>query len=205
MTGVKSKPDAARGKKTPARQELPHPDRGKTGIQAARKRKPPAIPVFPPITRMRMAGFNAVTDRTSTLRLPGYGFWPELRVADVQREYRLPAEYAESLLLDHLALSRIWAVRQLRGWEKDMREAGYAALADVPLDGEEGGAQRLFTRAVYCHAKALLLGQFATMDRREAAKNEGKEGQDSADRFQAWAVEAIADLLDRPRITVGLL
>ncbi len=152
-----------------------------------------------------MAGFNAVTDRTSTLKLPGYDFWPDLYVADLQRDYRLPAEYAEHLLVDHLAVARIWAVRQLRGWERDMRAEGYTQLADVPLEGEPGGALRIFTRAVFCHAKALLLGQFATTDRREAAKNDGKEGADTADRFSAWAVEAIADLLDRPRITVGLV
>jgi len=181
-----------------------------------------------------MAGFNAVTDKTSTLELAGFDFWPGIRVADFQRDYRLPAEYAERLLLDHLALARIWAIRQLRAWEGRMRAEGYTRLADVPLYGMEGGqdvcrpsegtsqspspagsgggrhleegcAQRLFRRAVFCHAKALLLGQFATMDRREAARNEAKEGADTEARFQAWAVEAIADLLDRPRITVGLV
>lgn len=149
--------------------------------------------------------FNALTDKTSALILPGDGWWPDLEVGVFQRTYRLPAEYAEQMVLDHLGVARLWAVRQLVAW-RAMREAeGHTSLATVPVDGLPGEATRLFRRAVFCHAKALLLGQFATVERREAARVDAKEGPELADRFFAWAHDAIADLTGRGRIVAALV
>lgn len=149
--------------------------------------------------------FNALPNQYSDLTLDAVGFWPELSVAEFQRLYRLPGEYAAELLLDHLALARTWAAGQLGSWRVEQAEAGYQHLTDVPLNDIPGEAVRVWKRAVFSHAKALLLPQFATMDRREAAKNEAKEGQESADTFFAQANNAIADLLGQTRIMVGLV
>lgn len=149
--------------------------------------------------------FSALTDHTSTATLPGDGWYPELTVAEFQRVYRLPAEYAEALVEDHLGLARLWAVRQLRAWRAEQEAAGFAGLDAVPLHGLTGEATRLFKRAVFCHAKALLLGQFATVERREAAREDAKEGPDVADRFYAWAHDALADLRGRGRIDADLV
>jgi len=149
--------------------------------------------------------FNALTDQTSTAVLAGDGWYPDISVGEFQLTYRLPAEYAESLVEDHLGLARLWAVRQLREWRAAQEAAGHASLDAVPVEGLPGEAVRLFKRAVFCQAKALLLGQFATVERREAAKNDAKEAPEVADRFFAWAHEAIADLLGRGRIDVELV
>jgi len=149
--------------------------------------------------------FNALTDQTSTATLAGDGWYPDIAVGEFQLMYRLPAEYAESLVEDHLGLARLWAVRQLQEWRAAQEMAGYLSLAEVPVAGLAGEATRLFKRAVYCQAKALLLGQFATVERREAAKNDAKESPETADRFYAWAQDAIADLCGRGRIVAELI
>lgn len=143
--------------------------------------------------------FNAAPNSLSTAIVPGNGWYPDLPVADFQRLYRLPQEYAADLAEDHLALAALWAQRQLTLWQAAQEAAGTGRLDALP------GAALLYRRAVFCHAKALLLGQFATVERREAAKNEAKEGPETAAMFYAWAQDAIADLLGRGRIDVELV
>ena len=144
--------------------------------------------------------FSAVSTGLSALIVSGDGWWPNLPVAEFQQAYRLPQEYADVLLQDHLELAALWAQRQLEGWRQQQEAEGCTALADVPR-----GALRLYRRAVFCHAKALLLAQFATVERREAAKNDAKESPDLYRQFYAWAQDAIADILSRPRADVALL
>lgn len=149
--------------------------------------------------------FSALTENTVTATVPGDGWYPDLPVAEFLRNYRLPAEYAEGLVADHLTLAVIWARKQLAAWRAEREAEGVARMEDLPFSGVSGGAALLYKRAAYCHAKALLLGQFATIDRREAARNEAKEGAETADKFFAWAENAIADLLGQGRTDVALI
>ena len=61
---------------------------------------------------------------------------------------------------------------------------------------------RLYRRAVFCRAKGLLLQQFATIERREAARNDAKETPETAQTFLAQADAALAALTGRTFITV---
>ncbi len=149
--------------------------------------------------------FNALPRTTPTTVLPGDGWYPDIPIADFVDSYRLPAEFGEALLSDHLSLAVLWARRQLAAWRAEREAEGVATLAAISITGVEGGAVLLYRRAVFCHAKALLLGQFATVDRREAARNEAKEGADTADTFYAWAQNAITDLLGQGRTDVALI
>lgn len=149
--------------------------------------------------------FSGLPNNPSNQRLEASGFWPELQVAEFQAIYRLPGEYTGELLLDHLADARNWAVRLLEGWAAKKQTEGFAQLAAVPFAGLPGEALRIFKKAVFCQAKGLLLPQFATIDRREAARNEAKEAPESADIFFARANNAIADLLGTGRIKVAAI
>ena len=144
--------------------------------------------------------FNAVTNTPCTIVISGGGWYPDIPVAEFQNLYRLPQEYAAELVANHLELAAVWAQRQLEGWQAEQRAAGCAGI-----EAAGSHAALLYRRAVFCHAKGLLLGQFATVERREAARNDAKEGEDMADRFFAWAQNAIADMLRRPRVDVELV
>lgn len=144
--------------------------------------------------------FSAVPNIPSTATVAGDGWYPDVLVGDFQKLYRLPQEYAADLVADHLALAALWAQRQLGAWRQNQEASGHATLEAVGQN-----ATLLYRRAVFCHAKALLLGQFATVERRDAAKNDAKESPETAAMFYAWAQDAIADVLERGRIDVALI
>lgn len=147
-------------------------------------------------------GFGVTTGKTATIVLSGDGWYPDLPVADFMDLYRLPAEYAEQLVADHLDLARIWAAGALTRWRAEQENKGHTSIDGIPVHGIEGGALRLYRRAVFCRAKGLLLQQFATIERREAARNDAKETPETAQTFLAQADAALAALTGRTFITV---
>ena len=51
----------------------------------------------------------------------------------------------------------------------------------------------------------MLLAQFRTVERREAANNDAKEGRETADVYFAFAHDALADLLGAGRVDITLI
>lgn len=150
--------------------------------------------------------FGITTGKTVTTVLPGDGWWPDLALSEFLTLYRLPAEYAEELLADHLNIARLWAIKLLMPWRAENEpQAGGQSLEQFFFFGIQGAAALLFKRAVYCRAKALLLQQFATVERREAAKNDAKDGPETAEYFLAQAQDSIATLTGRTFIGVELI
>jgi len=62
-----------------------------------------------------------------------------------------------------------------------------------------------YKRAEYCRAKAYLLQQFATVNRRESAENLAKEAPATEAQFLAFSQQAVRLLQGRGRITAVLL
>lgn len=151
-------------------------------------------------------GFGINTGKTATTVLKGDGWYPDISVAEFLELYRLPAEYAEQLVADHLDLARLWAAGQLAEWRFGQEVVkGVASIDAIPLHGIERGALLLYKRAVFCRAKGLLLPQFATIERREAARNDAKEAPETAERFFAQAEDALSTITGRTFITVEAL
>ena len=151
--------------------------------------------------------FNGFSDNTVTSIVKNDGWFPDLDTGVFQDRYRMPAEFEQAMVDEHIRLAMLWTNRQLREWKAVQVATGYSTLAEVPAEklGDDSEYQILYQRAAFCHAKALLLKQFATVNRREAAKNEAKEGDETEDKFQEFARDAIADFLDIPRIGVAVL
>lgn len=150
---------------------------------------------------MSFSGFsnNPVNDTVSN-----DGFFPDQNLATFQAVYRLPAEYNVETVIDGLNQAIIWTNDQLDEWRQVQEAAGYNTLLDVPASqlGTDSRYTLLYSRAVGCYAKAILLRQFYTIERRPAANNDAKESQESEDIFYEYADAAIADFLGAPRITV---
>lgn len=106
---------------------------------------------------------------------------------------------------DHIALAQLWAVKQLAGWRKEQEASGYSTLSEIPLAGLPEGALISFKRAVFAYAKAILLEQFATIERREAARHDGRENPELSAIFYAHANRAIADILGLSQDCVELI
>jgi len=125
------------------------------------------------------------------------GFWPNLSVSEFQKGYRLPAEYLVELLVADLTTAMVEVNQDL-----DRRKAALLAEGVTAPDSVQAAT---YKRAVYCRAKASLLPQFATVNRRESAENTGKELPERAETFLAFSQQAVRSLQGRGRITAVLL
>lgn len=101
------------------------------------------------------------------------GFWPDLDVAEFQKGYRLPAEYLVELLVDGISFALGEINVDLARRKSQWQAAGITevATADSTILPERTFMVASYKRAVYCRAKAYLLQQFATVNRRESAEN----------------------------------
>ncbi|WBA86519.1 head completion/stabilization protein [Endozoicomonas sp. GU-1] len=151
--------------------------------------------------------FNGFSDNTVTSTVKNSAWFPDLDTGVFQNSYRLPAEYQQGMVEEHIRLAMVWVNRQLREWKANHEAAGHNHFNEVPSEdlGDSTEHQVLYQRAVFCHAKGLLLKQFATVNRRDAASNEAKESEETEDKFMEFARDAIADILDIPRIGVEAL
>lgn len=150
-------------------------------------------------------GFGITTGKTATATLKGDGWYPDIAVAEFLELYRLPAEYAEQLIADHLDLARLWAAGILAAWREKRESDGHTSLEGISVHGIENGALLLYKRAVFSHAKALLLQQFPTIERRDSARNDAKESPETANQFFATAQKALASMAGNTFVSVGAL
>jgi hypothetical protein len=135
------------------------------------------------------------------------GFWPNLSVLEFQKGYRLPAEYLGEMLAADLSMAMVEVNTDLATLKARWQGAGVSEVesADTTILPERTHQTATYKRAVYCRAKASLLTQFATVNRRESAENIGKELPERSETFLAFSQAAVRSLQGRGRITAALL
>lgn len=135
------------------------------------------------------------------------GFWPDLSVTEFQKGYRLPAEYLVDMLAAELTTAMVEVNTDLAKKKAQWQGAGVSRVefADTTVLPERTYQVALYKRAVYTRAKATLLTQFATVNRRESAENVGKELPERSETFLAFSQAAVRALQGRGRITAALL
>ena len=135
------------------------------------------------------------------------GFWPNLSVTEFQKGYRLPAEYLVDMLVTDLSTAMIEVNRDLAKRKHQWQNVGITTVesADPMVLTERTFHTATYKRAVYCRAKASLLTQFATVNRRDSAENIGKELPERGETFLEFSQQAVRSLQGRGRITAMLL
>ncbi|MCF5806434.1 MULTISPECIES: head completion/stabilization protein [Pseudomonas syringae group] len=135
------------------------------------------------------------------------GFWPDLSVTEFQKGYRLPAEYLVEMLAADLTMAMVEVNTDLAKLKARWQGAGVSNVesADTTVLPERTFQAATYKRAVYSRAKASLLTQFATVNRRESAENVGKELPERSETFLAFSQAAVRSLQGRGRITAALL
>jgi hypothetical protein len=135
------------------------------------------------------------------------GFWPDLSVTEFQKGYRLPAEYLVEMLAADLNMAMVEVNTDLAKLKARWQGAGVSNVesADTTILPERTFQAATYKRAVYTRAKASLLTQFATVNRRESAENVGKELPERSETFLAFSQAAVRSLQGRGRITAALL
>jgi hypothetical protein len=147
---------------------------------------------------------------TSNAQIGNDGFWPMLVIGDLVAKYRIPAEYDDGVISWGLQLGMIRVNQQLSAAKlaclyPEVTDTSiaplqvYTALVDFAaahtqlIDGEET-LVTFYKHACYSMAKAFLLQQFNTMNRRTMAENVKKESYETEDYWlnQAqWAINSI--------------
>lgn len=120
---------------------------------------------------------------TKAEELENDGFWVDLAMNDLMSWMRIPSEYADDTIKQELIGAMIEINRQLTPI-KAVIVSDYETLEDYCTAHSEtiGGVETLvqkYKEAVFSYAKAVLLQQFKTMNRKEIAENMAKEGQDT--------------------------
>lgn len=110
------------------------------------------------------------------------GWWADVSMADLMSKYRIPSEYADDTIKWGLSLAVVRVNETLDPVKQHLISLGfddfesYLQANSSPVVSSELLLVH-YENAVYSRAKALLLKQFITMNRREVAENQAKESE----------------------------
>ncbi|EIZ9128712.1 head completion/stabilization protein [Franconibacter pulveris 601] len=135
--------------------------------------------------------------------LTNNGFWPDLNLRDFQAQRALPPDMEADTLAQALITAVMEVNAELVSVEVKHKTQGYAAAADVPGVTMAGinGLCAQYTKAVFARAKADLLGEFATIGRRDT--HPGQESEETRAGLLAEASVAIRRMKGLKRATVA--
>ncbi|HBM2908092.1 TPA: head completion/stabilization protein [Klebsiella michiganensis] len=132
----------------------------------------------------------------------GCAFWPDLNVADFQRQRSLPPGIPAQTLANALLATLAEINAALADVVLRYQAKGYGTAQDVPgaRAGNETQLTAQYKKALYARAKADLLGEFQTLGRRETLP--GAEGDDTRASLLAEAALVIRSMKGLGRVGV---
>lgn len=150
---------------------------------------------------MSFTGFSDQIDSEAVVG--NTSFYPGINLSLFQQTYRLPGEYREEMLIDRVKLAIVWANSELSDWKAAKVAEGVVNIGmllpdDIPTWGNP--YVLLYTRAVSCKAKALLLADYATMLRKSDAQSDAMEADEIAGRWHRMASDAINQIQGKTNI-----
>ena len=134
--------------------------------------------------------------------LTNNGFWPDLNLADFQAQRALPPDMDASTIASALLAAVMEVNADLVMVEAKHRAAGHETAAAVPgpvMDGLNGLCAQ-YTKAVFARAKADLLGEFASIGRRDS--HPGQESEETRAGLLAESSVTIRHMKGLKRATV---
>lgn len=132
----------------------------------------------------------------------GEPFWPDLNLAEFQRQRSLPVNIPADVLLLAVLTSVKEVNDALASAVSIYRGKGHAAAYDVPgtRAGGENELTAQYKKAVYSRAKADLMGEFQTIGRRETSP--GQESNETRETLLAESALVLRNMLGFGRIGV---
>jgi hypothetical protein len=134
--------------------------------------------------------------------LENNGFWPDLNLKDFQSQRTIPADIDPDTIAQALITAVTEVNAELEAVEAKHRASGYETAAAVPgvKMGELRALCAQYTKAVFARAKADLMGEFATVGRRET--HPGQESTETRAGLLAEASVVIRRMKGLKRATV---
>lgn len=141
--------------------------------------------------------FTGKPDTFLNTEITNDGFYPDIKLGELQRFYRVPAEYKNDVIEHHTRLAISDCNAQLAVKKAEWVALGHTMLeqVDAAMIGDELTKVEQYKRAVFCRSVGLLVMAFATLNRREVAENHAKESDETIQYFLAQSGRAIRRLL----------
>lgn len=150
-----------------------------------------------------MSDFSGRTPTKLDIEIGNNGFFPSLNLGDLQERYRIPSEYRQHTIGAQTVAALIEVNRALNPKLCDWQQLGYESLHAVPacelgIPGEADHIHELvelYKTAVFARAKAKLLRQYPSMNRRDRQEHTGREGEEVEQDFMEESENAIRLIL----------
>lgn len=141
--------------------------------------------------------FTGKSDTFLAIEIANDGFYPDIKLGELQRFYRVPAEYKQDVIEHHTRLAISDCNAQLAVKKAEWIAQGHTMLeqVDTGMIAREFANVEQYKRAVFCRTVGLLVMAFATLNRREVAENQAKESDETIQYFLAQSGRAIRRLL----------
>ena len=151
---------------------------------------------------MSFSGKSSLTIQTV---IHNDGFWPDVSVGDLINQYRIPAEYADDVIKTGLVTAMIRTNDLLADVKKYIEGFGFNSLGSYAVAHTNQFNQRELTLinyeiAVFCRAKAFLLQQFNSLNRKPEAENAAKESDKTEDY---WLDESQKSVFALAKLVIG--
>ncbi|WP_019530639.1 head completion/stabilization protein [Dasania marina] len=152
--------------------------------------------------------YTGKSDDYLATQIENDGFYPSFTLGDFQRDYKMPSEFAQETVTQHLILAMVEVNNSLSAQKAEWQGQGSATLEAVvsPTINNERVNVFYYRRAVFAKAKYLLFGQLISYSQRDTAEHYGKQSEEVRDEFLAESNSAIKALQGRRgRIYVAAL
>lgn len=133
------------------------------------------------------------------------GFWPDLSVGEFQAQRTIPPDIDAGTVRQALLTAAGEVNDDLASVAASYRAAGHKTAADVPglsIHGENLLCGR-YKKAVFARAKADLMGEFASIGRRES--HPGQESDETRSSLIAESTLTVRRMKGLKRITVAMI
>lgn len=149
--------------------------------------------------------FNGRTQEYDDTTIENSGFWPEIEIAEFQKQRAIPLQIPNEMLKSVLIAAMQGVNIDLQSVEKDYKGQGINRAADISADriNGENYAETLYKKAVFARAKAELLPEFNVLSSREIHTN--REYADEQKSLLAEATHSIRTLKGKRRGSVWLI
>lgn len=132
-------------------------------------------------------------------------FWPDINLADFQKQRKIPIDLDSELLTDALLASIAEINLSLESLKSRYISKGYSTANDV-LGAKTKGQNALcaqYKKALYARAKADLIGEFNSVSSR--APNPKQENPETKNSLLAEAAFVIRNMKGLKRVTVAMI
>ena len=147
--------------------------------------------------------FNGNELNYQSVEIKNDGFWPDINLADFQKQRQVPPDLDGDLLTDALLASVAEINLSLESLKRQLIAKGYQSASDAP--GAKANGQNAlcakYKKALYARAKADLVGEITSIVSRAA--NPKQENPETKNNLLAEAAFVIRNMKGLKRVTVA--